>query len=1105
MNNLKYKNLIDESIDQINQFEIGMKRIRKTKLDQNEEETNNLFDSISSFILELLQESKLVNDDEHKGSLLKILAIKAVCLIDWNLNELEKEIPFVELNDMMEYLVFLTNLQQDNQKAKTYKLKKLTNIDLIKLNREQIFVLQFYLRWSLRLKLSSKNHYFGKNKGKKINLTNTKETINHLELFLKYLNSNDLFKPVSSCFLIRNDKSKKDIYCFDINWNNMVKFDKDEIRNIINYDLGMYFFQQEEYEEAFYYFQSVKDYKNKILNEEKKLNELNSYANELESYLIACKSMLNIDLEEESCTTTIISSKAHSINLNEDDINTKQVITKMVLIENCIKNNLKNVFTKIPEESFLVLIQNMYHKNIDEDLKKKFQEFMELIMEAKGKDFEVEEDEGDDVDRQFDDEDDDDDDDDEYDEEDEDEENYDDEDDEEYYAGEDYHHESCCPNHANKHTKESNNKRLDFCQPILIEETYKTSSQRKKEKRKLKKKLKKLQKEENTTISTTSSNTTTTTTSTINVNEIINENNKDLKLIRKKLNKEARERAEKELEKQLQKIINTSKQSKTSVQPQSQPKNQSKSNKKKNKSKNKKKNNQPAQQQKTLETNIEEKENYKSDIANTNEEENLRVEQELKPKTFGDLDDFYEPDLPKKLNDLDDFEPIPDTKPSKLNSLDDFTIKTNKTEKLNDLDDFYEESKKYNHTQKLVISEDKFSRVIGPKNSNLDLIEKITNAKLEIENRTLIINGDSMEIVEFALELIHTLLNDPQADLLHLLPIEQTKPIETKPVEKVKPKFVQKINKPVQTTQVTQIPVTKLKTSQVIQTKPRNFAEAVAKKPVNSLPIKTSAPQMINNTTQTISQPILAINNTNRPISVVPPLKNEKLEEKPQDFKTEKNQINHTDAIPSINLINSQSLGSLSLSTSSSSSSEQKQESVFDAFTQLWSLNDNDLLDRLSPFLSMSSTNIDKINTSTNTTTNITTSKPIGYERNGKLQQTNNSTEKQFALINPIINQQNVIKKNAEPIQRPNSNNFSTSLPANQWLNYNNFHQQQQDPFMNQNYMYHNNYGFNSFTINPNNNNNNGFSNVQIAPQIQPNVILQSAVGSLFPQQHYRY
>lgn len=69
-----------------------------------------------------------------------------------------------------------------------------------------------------------------------------------------------------------------------------------------------------------------------------KVNELDSYANELESYLIACKSMLNLDIDDDSCTTTIISNNS---NFYEEDINSKQVLTKMVLIENCIKNNLK--------------------------------------------------------------------------------------------------------------------------------------------------------------------------------------------------------------------------------------------------------------------------------------------------------------------------------------------------------------------------------------------------------------------------------------------------------------------------------------------------------------------------------------------------------------------------------------------------------------------------------------------------------------------------------------------------------------------------------------------------------------------------------------------
>ena len=66
-----------------------------------------------------------------------------------------------------------------------------------------------------------------KNKSKKLSLTNTKETIDYLELCLKYLTTNDLYKPVSTCFSLN-------VYNFELNWNNMVKYDKDEIRNIVS-------------------------------------------------------------------------------------------------------------------------------------------------------------------------------------------------------------------------------------------------------------------------------------------------------------------------------------------------------------------------------------------------------------------------------------------------------------------------------------------------------------------------------------------------------------------------------------------------------------------------------------------------------------------------------------------------------------------------------------------------------------------------------------------------------------------------------------------------------------------------------------------------------
>lgn len=622
-----------------------------------------------------------------------------------------------------------------------------------------------------------------------------------------------------------------------------------------------------------------------------------------------------------------------------------------------------------------------------------------------------------------------------------------------------------------------------------LNQVPKSAAQRKKEKRKLKKKLKKLQKEENmdrlsTTASTTSTNTTTTT-STVNVNEIINQKGKDLKLIRKKLNKEAKEQAEKELEKQLQKIVNSSKKN-----FQSQNLNQKNPIKSDKKNKNKKKN-QPN-------SNKQSKKEFKSEsIVETCKAEKTETKDE-NSKSFGDLDDFSEQETINKLNDLDDFEPVKVKSKAKLNSLDDFGTDISKSDKIDLLDDLDETSKNSTNFRKLIIPDDIFIRVVGSKNSNLILIEKITNAKLNLDKCTVEISADSMESVEFALELLHTLINDPQASLAYLLPVECTEKVECKPVKnESKTKSVVKISK---TNSVTKNDPIVSKISQNVQTqKPRNFAEAVAKKPINNQ-IKNSSFQISINEEKKLPapQPILASNNTFRPVSVVSPFKNDKIVEKLEDLK-----IEVTKKADVSSMYTSQSSSSFSSSTSSSSpsssnKSEQKPESVYNAISQLWSFNENGLLNRLSPFLSSSSTNIDKINT-TNIPNNLTMSKPIGYERNGKLQQINNNAENQSSLLNPFNNQNkmndSIIK--SIPMAYPTS-----TTQTNQWLNYHAYYQQEAgNPLISSNYIYQN-YGFNNFT---NNFGLNGGYGIQMAHQTQPNMVLQSTTGNLLTQQQYRY
>jgi hypothetical protein len=95
----------------------------------------------------------------------------------------------------------------------------------------------------------------------------------------------------------------------------------------------MYFFQIEEYQKSLDYFEKVKDYVSKITQNQILCQDLYAYTADLDSYLIACKSMLNIEID---------------INLQQkiNDHYSNQVVKKINLIENSIKNNFKVYYLK---------------------------------------------------------------------------------------------------------------------------------------------------------------------------------------------------------------------------------------------------------------------------------------------------------------------------------------------------------------------------------------------------------------------------------------------------------------------------------------------------------------------------------------------------------------------------------------------------------------------------------------------------------------------------------------------------------------------------------------------------------------------------------------
>lgn len=97
--------------------------------------------------------------------------------------------------------------------------------------------------------------------------------------------------------------------------------------------------------------------------------------------------------------------------------------------------------------------------------------------------------------------------------------------------------------------------------------------------------------------------------------------------------------------------------------------------------------------------------------------------------------------------------------------------------------------------QRIVVPHDRFVRVMGRGNCNLKVIQEVTGAQLEVEDkkippnqdRSILIRGDSLDITRYAFELLQALINDSDVDLLNLLPANK-QPNLSAQVSVVKPK-----------------------------------------------------------------------------------------------------------------------------------------------------------------------------------------------------------------------------------------------------------------------------------------------------------------------------
>jgi hypothetical protein len=96
----------------------------------------------------------------------------------------------------------------------------------------------------------------------------------------------------------------------------------------------MYFFQVEDYKKALSYFEQINEFKSKLDESQNALTinkELNAYSSDLDSYLLACNSILclNTDANLANNHPKII------------DPYSNQVVKKVAFVENAIKNEFK--------------------------------------------------------------------------------------------------------------------------------------------------------------------------------------------------------------------------------------------------------------------------------------------------------------------------------------------------------------------------------------------------------------------------------------------------------------------------------------------------------------------------------------------------------------------------------------------------------------------------------------------------------------------------------------------------------------------------------------------------------------------------------------------
>jgi len=142
------------------------------------------------------------------------------------------------------------------------------------------------------------------------------------------------------------------------------------------------------------------------------------------------------------------------------------------------------------------------------------------------------------------------------------------------------------------------------------------------------------------------------------------------------------------------------------------------------------------------------------------------LQQPTASNTLSALDDFDAPFYP--VTKLSGKQKLQTTVPAKSPILSNQTSSSLSPSMLNTL----------KQKQRIVVPHEKFSRVMGRGNCNIKVIQEVTGAMLELEekkippnnDRSILIRGETLDATKYAFELLQALISDSDLDLVNLLP-----------------------------------------------------------------------------------------------------------------------------------------------------------------------------------------------------------------------------------------------------------------------------------------------------------------------------------------------